>query len=412
MTKQLSLIGILLFISHLILFGQGSNYAGPYTTSSPIVWSGISNQTISGLAIQNASGHSISLTNCSNITIQRCKLGPSLREGVYLYNCTNIKIVDCSIENVETGLYAANSSTIKFINNDVKNVKGPYPKGQMAQFDKINGPGNSISYNVCENIQGESNPEDVISMYMTNGTPTDRVMVVGNWIRGGGPSTSGGGIMSGDNGGSYVLIKDNILVNPGQYGIAIASGNHISIRDNKVYSEKKSYTNVGIYAYNQYPFECTADTIMNNTINWTNKDGVLWNTWTDNSCGAVVGWATTNLYDKNLNASVLPTQIIGRAKTVVTESVTPEVKTTEGKCKVYPNPAVDNLTIETDGETSNATIEIFDLKGQKVIGLPLNEKKTEININFLKVGIYIAKISGDNQLNEVKKIMIGAANGK
>lgn len=406
MTKQLSLIGIFLFISHLILFGQGSNYAGPYTTSSPIVWSGINNQTISGLAIKNASGHCISLTNCTNITIQKCKLGPSLREGVYLYNCTNIKIVDCSMDSIESGLYAANSTGIKFNNNDVKNVQGPYPKGQMAQFDKVTGAGNSISYNVCENITGQSNPEDAISMYMTSGTPTDRLLVVGNWIRGGGPSNSGGGIMSGDNGGSYILIKDNILVNPGQYGIAIASGNHIAIKDNKVYSAKLPFSNVGIYAYNQYPSECTADTIINNTVNWTYKDGQLNNFWTDGSCGSVVGWSQ-NAYDKNLNTSVLPTTIIGRAKAVVTESGTP-TQSPEKKCKVYPNPAVDNLIIETDGDTSNGKIEIFDVKGQKVIEQPLNKKKIEVNINFLKVGIYIVKVSGNDQLNEVQKVMIGA----
>lgn len=408
MKKQLSLIGILLFISHLILFGQGSNYAGPYTTSAPIVWSGISNQTISGLAIKNASGHCISLTNCSNITIQKCKLGPALKEGVFLYNCTNIKIVDCSMDSIDSGLYAGVCSGIKFINNDVKNVLGPFPKGQMAQFDKVSGTGNSISYNVCENVPGQSNPEDAISLYMTSGTATDRLQVIGNWIRGGGPSPSGGGIMSGENGGSYILIKDNILVNPGEYGIAIASGHHIAVKDNKVYSEKKSYSNVGIYAHNQHPSECTADTVMNNTVNWTSKDGILHNLWTDGSCGSVVGWSTDNAYDKNLNESVLPTKIIGRAKAVITESVTASTQTQEGKCKVYPNPAIDNLIIETDAETSNGIIEIFDLKGQKVIEHPLNEKKTELNINFLKVGIYIAKISGENQLNEVKKIMVGA----
>lgn len=404
MTKQISLIGILISLSHLISFGQGSAYSGPYTTSAPITWSGINNQTISGLAIKNTSGHCISLTNCSNITIQKCKLGPSLREGVNLYNCTNITIVNCAIDSVETGLYAAKSSTIKFTDNDVRNVQGPYPKGQMAQFDNVSGGGNSISYNACENITGQSNPEDVISLYMSGGLATDRLQVIGNWIRGGGPSNSGGGIMTGDNGGSYILIKDNILVNPGQYGIAIASGTHISIKDNKVYSAKLPFSNVGIYAFNQYPTECSSDTVMNNTVNWTYKDGQLNNLYNNGSCGVVTGWAT-NAYDKDLNASVLPAKIIGRAPAVVTESALTPAE--DNKYKIYPNPAVNNLTIETNAEEGNGSLEIFDLKGQKVIEYPLSEKKTEININILKAGIYIAKISTNNQLSEVKKIIVG-----
>ncbi len=307
----LTFMFLVAFISFTV--GQGSTYCGPYKVSKRIVWNGINDSTISGLQITNPSGHCLSLTNCSNIIIQNCKLGPSKKEGVYLYNCTNITIRNCSMANNETGVYAANSRGIKVTHNDVKNVQGPFPKGQMVQFDKVSGGGNRINYNVGENIAGESAAEDEISLYMTNGLETDPVQIVGNWIRGGGPSTSGGGIMTGDNGGSYVTVQNNILVNPGQYGIAISSGHHISIKNNQVYSEKQFFTNVGLYAYNQYPSDCSSDTIMNNTVNFRHKAGTLNNTWTNGSCGDVYGWKT-NYYDPRLNASILPLKIIGRCQ--------------------------------------------------------------------------------------------------
>jgi parallel beta-helix repeat protein len=313
MKKVIFLTIFILVVSLNFIFGQGSTYCGPYTVAAPVVLVGIKNQTIKGLKITNPSGHCISLTNCSNITIQNCKLGPSKKEGVYIYNCTNITVNNCSMSNIETGVYAAKSTGIKVTNNDVLNVQGPFPKGQMVQFDKISDGGNRINYNVCENLTGQSTPEDVISLYMSNGTETDPIQIIGNWIRGGGPSTSGGGIMTGDNGGSYVLVQNNILVNPGQYGIAISSGNHISIKNNKVYSAKLVFTNVGLYAYNQYPSDCSSDTIMNNTLNFTHKGGTLNNTWTNGSCGDVFGWKT-NYYDPRLNSSILPVKLIGRCQ--------------------------------------------------------------------------------------------------
>ncbi len=120
------------------------------------------------------------------------------------------------------------------------------PRGQMVQFNNVKGGGNSINYNVVENILGQSSPEDAISVYMSNGIVGDPIQVVGNWIRGGGPSGSGGGIMVGDYGGSHILVKDNILVDPGQYGIAISSGTGISIKNNKIYAKQQSFTNVGL----------------------------------------------------------------------------------------------------------------------------------------------------------------------
>ena len=184
----------------------------PYTLSAPIVLDGKSNMTISYLEITNPNGHCIKLANCSNITIQYCKLGPSKGEGVLLSRCTNITVRDCSMEYVESGVVALIGSAIKVLYNDIKNVQGPMPRGQLVQFDNVNGAESNINYNVGENILGQSYPEDAISLCRSNGTPASPIQIIGNKIRGGGPSASGGGIMSGDLGGSYVLVKDNIPV--------------------------------------------------------------------------------------------------------------------------------------------------------------------------------------------------------
>ena len=170
-------------------------------------------------------------------------------------------------------------------NNDATNIVGPLKGGEkignMARFDKVFGTGNSISYNVCENFPGESSPEDIINVNQSIGTSASPIMVKGNWLRGGGPSTSGGGILLGDVGGAYQVAENNIVVDPGQYGIAIAGGNNIALRNNKIFSSKKSYNNVGLYAANWYESlgKSSNITVANNTVNYTNKDGKLNNFW-------------------------------------------------------------------------------------------------------------------------------------
>ena len=383
--------------------GQGCTYTGQFTESNPIKWDGVNNQTINQLKIINPNGHCISLCNCSNITIQNCKLGPSKNEGVYLYNCSNITVINNSMDSIDSGVVADGCTGIKVINNDVKNVQGPMPRGQMVQFGNVYGTGNSISYNVVENIQGQSFPEDEISLYMSNGTPEDPIKVIGNWIRGGGPSTSGGGIMTGDMGGSYILVQDNILVNPGQYGITISSGDHIVISNNLIFSEQKPYSNIGLSAYKQYDILTTSNTIMNNQVNFKNKDGVLNCLWNAGNCGDIIGWET-NMHNSNINASILPAKIIGRAQGTVTDLVSPSNNIT---LKIYPIPAYDQLTIDVNTDVNNVTFVIYDMKGIKQFEQSFNGTTAQINTSKLSGGIYIVKILKDNQLLEEKKIVVG-----
>jgi len=218
----------------------GSTFCGPFEISEPVILSRMDNITISGLEITTAtaSGHCIQISDCNNIIIENCKLGSVIGSGIHILKSTNVTVRNCSISNVQRGVYALESSGISVTNNDVINVIGPAnPGGQMAQFDKVTGTGNEVNFNVAENFLGESDTEDIINMFKTTGTVDDPVQIKGNWIRGGGPSDSGGGILVGDGGGSYFVVEDNILVDPGQYGIAVPGGTNVQVLRNKIYGE-------------------------------------------------------------------------------------------------------------------------------------------------------------------------------
>ncbi len=315
------IIGLVFIFPFFMSYGQGARYTGEYIKSPTISHYRKSNFVIEGLEISaDGTQSAISLDECENVIIRNCKFGPMpLTRAIYLNNCKNITIIDCTFENVQSGIRVSTSQGIKFEYNDVTNVlgklKGSEHLGVMAQFINVYGAGNSISYNVCENLPGQSSTEDIINLFNSNGTAQSPIVVKGNWIRGGGPSGSGGGINLGDGFGSYQIAEDNILVDPGQYGVGIAGGHNMTLRNNKIFGKRQSFTNVGVGACNWYEEQGQSHsiTVENNVINYTNKEGTVNIWWFYKNVEPIIG-KETNRYDPYLTASILPDQIIGRAR--------------------------------------------------------------------------------------------------
>ncbi|MDB5030808.1 right-handed parallel beta-helix repeat-containing protein, partial [Mucilaginibacter sp.] len=278
-----------------------------YRISRPIVLSNKHNITISGLAIAGGGAPAITLKNCSNIRITGNKLYNSTTVGIHLYQCKDIAVDHNFITNVSTGVYVQQNSGggIVITDNRFLNMLGPLPRGQFVQFNNVNGPRCLIANNVCENEAGKSYAEDAISLYMSNGTAASPMTVRNNRIRGGGPSKTGGGIALGDAGGSYQLVKNNVLVNPGQYGIGVAGGTNMQVLNNKIYARKNTFTNVGISVWNQYKSSCAIILVRGNEVNWTNSNGASNPAWNGGNCGVVEGW-DNNIWNSKISSDILP----------------------------------------------------------------------------------------------------------
>jgi parallel beta-helix repeat protein len=281
-------------------------------TSSKIIYlQGAHDLTIARKSIAGDSKACITLINCYNIKITENKLYRSADVGIRLYNCKNVRISHNYFSNLSTGVYAekTNEGGIKVDHNWFLNMQGPYPRGQFAQFNNINGPGNVIADNRCENVLGESNPEDAISLYKSNGTALSPIIIKGNWIRGGGPSRSGGGIMLGDNGGSYQTAVENKLVDPGQYGIAISGGHHNSIIGNFIYARCQPFTNVGLYVAGYNGSACTNSTVARNKVRYFNNKHSENNAWVSPGIPKPSGWET-NSWGASIDSGILPHVIV------------------------------------------------------------------------------------------------------
>ncbi|MBS1531987.1 MAG: right-handed parallel beta-helix repeat-containing protein [Bacteroidetes bacterium] len=301
----------LLFALIGITYANAQDFCHPHKAVSPIALTNVGNKTISGDSINVNGGSDIclSLTNCHDIHITNCWFGNSTHVGVFLYKCANIRIDSCYVTKLAAGVYAVDSYAISVTDCEGKNMIGPFPRGEFVQFNNVSGPRCRINNNRFESIFGESYPEDAINVYKCHGTPNDPIQVIGNKIRGGGPSKSGGGIMLGDNGGSYITAQNNILVNPGQYGMAIAGGDHIRMVNNTIYSKQREFTNVGFYIWAQAQAACSLDEISGNRVNWTKKDGRKNHKWNGGNCGDVKGWES-NVIDTTVDESILPEQLL------------------------------------------------------------------------------------------------------
>lgn len=286
------------------------------------------NEVISGIKVSSAEGHCVIL-KAKGIVLKDSEIGPcgkqgvsiqandvtlennyihdAPNDGVYNYNSTNLKLIKNRIETVSMGANFVQSKNVVVEKNNFKNMTGLNSMGDFVQFNSVSG--GKIRCNVGVNEEGKSKAEDNISIYASNGTATDPILVEYNKIKGGGPSGSSGGLMAGDGGGSYITVKGNILVNPGQYGLAVAGGNNITFESNRVYAEQKPWNNVGSYVWAQGTgMTCSNIKMINNKIKYTNKDGGINYRWDAKNCTNATDWTGTVL-DQTLTAAIFDEEI-------------------------------------------------------------------------------------------------------
>ena len=66
---------------------------------------------------------------------------------------------------------------------------------------------------------------------------------------------------------------------------------------------------------------------------------------------------------------------------------------------VYPNPAKENIYVENN---SGATIEIYNLLGQKVMSIAEADRNAVVSVRGLNEGTYIVKVIDGTQVKTAK----------
>jgi hypothetical protein len=74
--------------------------------------------------------------------------------------------------------------------------------------------------------------------------------------------------------------------------------------------------------------------------------------------------------------------------------------------RVYPNPAIDVVYIETGQELTNTRIEISDVQGRVVFTETLAGSRSEIEVGSLPAGVFIYRLYADEAVLKTGKILV------
>ena len=76
------------------------------------------------------------------------------------------------------------------------------------------------------------------------------------------------------------------------------------------------------------------------------------------------------------------------SKPVIIPDLNPQIK-------IYPNPFIDNLVITLPNESKNASFELLDISGRKIMSTRLNNGINRIQITIPLSGIFVYRITSD-----------------
>lgn len=264
------------------------------------------NVTVNGGTYSNPSGDCFEVNNSSHIVVENVDFENCWGVGFSVYNSTDVWLINSKGAHFNGGVFALISSGIHIINPNLSDPHRDWQdpaRGQLIQFDQVTGAGNEIRGVRGGNVAG-SDPEDQISLYKSYGTEASPITLSDiNLISPTGASTSGSGsgVILGDGGGAYQKIEDYLLINPGQVGIGVAGGEHITVGPGIIWGQQDVETNVGLYVWNQSSVACGDITVQNNVVSMIDKNGNSSPNWDGGGCGTVAGW-DQNVWGADLSA--------------------------------------------------------------------------------------------------------------
>ncbi len=317
LTDQSTTVNAIAGVHDVYLIVRGSYGAGnmdrfkfvPAASGQTVYISGQNGTVIDGRSFSNGTGRCLQISNSQNITVRNATFVSCGDDGIRIDGSSSVTIDGSYFENTSGhAVLAVESTSIAVTNNRFKNAKS----GTFPMFISVGGH-SRISGNIGRNEPGKSNPEDLIAINQNRSDASDPLIVENNCLQGGGPSTTGGGLMLGQLGGSSlndrngnIIARNNTLVDPGQYGIAVAGGHGIQVLSNKVQAKQASWTNVGLYVWAQYGASCSNITVSGNRVNFINSSGSQNPAWNSGNCGTVSGWSNNSFPDTTLTGLSCP----------------------------------------------------------------------------------------------------------
>ena len=169
------------------------------TAGTALTIAGHANVVVRDVEILHCGGSGIDFSSASNLHVSNVSIRDTCapakgafpdgveEDGIHGYDSTGVVIDHVRLEKESSGAYLLQCAGVHLSFVEGHDFRGPFPRGQLAQFDKCDAP-------ILEDFSSEdppdsSWPEDVVSVYFSNGAIVRRGLVDGN------NSSAGVGVM-------------------------------------------------------------------------------------------------------------------------------------------------------------------------------------------------------------------------
>ena len=148
--------------------------------------------------------------------------------------------------------------------------------------------------------------------------------------------------------------------------------------------------NAGARAFNYTPIGGSTNGL---SYKWITGDG---NRLSSNAAGASYSYGADLQYCVTMVASTPDGCECSATKCI---DITTDVnQISQFKFNMYPNPSNGQFTIQADEALVNTEVQIFNTIGELVATVQLNSSNTMINLSHLNSGVYMVKLSANNQI--------------
>lgn len=218
-------------------------------------------------------------TSLDSLILRECVFIGSTERAVDMFGVDVFIVEDCYVELCGDGFKnSIGTGTHRVRGNWFKNITGPSGgspiHGQSVQFITTPAPGMRINANYIWNGDEETaDPQDNINLFGTcTGTLANPINIDSNFLWSKGiDAQSGSGINAADDGGKHTYARYNVLMYPGNVGIAVARGDSNRLDNNVLYQPQEVVSNVGLLIWNAYgsgTANCKFNRAYNNRVYW------------------------------------------------------------------------------------------------------------------------------------------------
>lgn len=244
------------------------------------------NVIIRNCTIYYEEGAGISLSGASNVTIENCEIinsspptgnGPETSDNLNNINVNaspNLTIDHVTLRDGSSGVYLVNSPGATISNLEGYNFHGPFPRGQLVQFN--NSGNSSLTDFYVYNDPAHSHVEDNISVYNSQNVSISNGLIDGN------NSPSGVGVMfEGNSSGGTVDHVDAVHMGNGAFS---------SYSNNVSFDYTRSFDNIATDQGRGLP--------LSNALIWNasaNSITITHSTYTHPANAGNIVWKTSNI---------------------------------------------------------------------------------------------------------------------